>query len=323
MHAARRSVALFGSALLLALGLVVVFATGGNAASGAICPSTGPSCIDVSLFPRYLAVGSNGLAIAKFTNEAGATATHTVVAVMLPTGTSAAALSSVPAASCSTDTVSCSFGNVTGGSTVKVYVQFTADSASSAPATATAQVSFDEGNGNSGSPSNDTILSAPSNGISIVDSGTSTALNGKCSNADTVGASTSLQAITAAFSSAVGLPCAPVDSGIDLVHLVAGSNDRITFVDLPFLTGDGLATVDWVLVTLPKGTSVNKFVLHESPDGTTGGDPTTWPVVQPCVSHAPPAGQDSCIDSTAKFGSKGIELTLKVLGQGIDPAWWG
>jgi hypothetical protein len=190
---------------------------------------------------------------------------------------------------------------------------------------ATAQVSFAEGNGNSGSPTNDTVVSAPSNGITLVDTGASTALNGQCTGASSLAASTALQAITASYPKATGdLPCTPVDAGIDLVHVVAGSNNRITFLDLPLLSGDGLATVIWDLATLPQRTNVNNFVLHEIPGyPATIGDPSTWPAVQPCVAHAPPPGQDVCIDAREKLGSKGIRLTLKALGQGIDPGLWG
>jgi Domain of unknown function DUF11 len=315
--------------VLLGLGLgaclLVVFASRGSAASGSICPPTGTPCINAMLFPGYVAVGSNGLAAAKFTNEGTATATHTVVSVQLPSGTSAAAVSSVPAADCSTSTVSCSFGNVKAGSLVKVFVQFTATAASSDPVTATAQVSFDEGNGNNGTPSNDTVVSAPSNGITLVDTGASTAVNGKCTGASSLDASTALQALSATYPAAAGdLPCTPVDTGIDLVNIVAGSNDRITFIDLPLLSGSGLATVLWDLVTLPQGSNVNSFVLHEIPGyPATIGDPSTWPAVQPCVAHAPPPGQDVCIDVRAKLGSKGIRLTLKVLGRSVDPGLWG
>jgi hypothetical protein len=325
MNVATRSTALVLVGLVLSACLLVVFASRGSAASGSICPPTGTPCINVSLFPGFVAVGSNGLAVAKFTNEGGATATHTVVSVQLPSGTSAAAISSVPAAACSTSTVSCSFGNVKGGSQVKVFVQFTATAPSSGPVTATATVSFDEGNGNNGTPTNDTVVSGPSNGITLVDTGASSALNGKCTGASSLAASTDLQAISATYPAAAGdLPCTPVDTGVDLVNIVVGSNDRITFVDLPLLSGNGLATVLWDLVTLPKGTNVNSFVLHEIPGyPATIGDPSTWPAVQPCVSHAPPAGQDVCIDARAKLGAKGIRLTLQVAGQGVDPGLWG
>jgi hypothetical protein len=324
MSLTTRSRTLVLLAVGLAAGLLVVFATRGNAASGSICPPTGTPCINISLFPRFVAVDSNGLAAAKFRNEGTATATHTVVAVQLPAGTTAAAVSSVPAATCTVGAVSCSFGNVKAGELVKVFVQFTATAASAGPVTATARVSFAEGNGNSGSPTNDTIVSGASNGITLVDTGASTALNGQCTGASSLAASTALQAIAASYPAAAGdLPCTPVDAGIDLVTVVVGSNDRITFVDLPLLSGGGLATVVWDLLTLPKGTNVNSFVLHEAPSDGSIADPRNWPVVQTCVSHAPPAGQDACIDDRAKLGSKGIRLTLKALGQGVDPAFWG
>jgi hypothetical protein len=330
MKARRRPVALLGSALVLTVGLVIAFAGGGSAAGVHICPST--DCIKASLFPRYVAVGSNGLAIAKFTNEANATATHTVVSVQLPPGTTAAAITSAPPATCGTDTVSCSLGSVTGGSTVKVYVQFTAVSASSDPVSATATVSFAESNGTS--PTNDVVVSEPSNGVSIVDTTLDTAVDGRCANAGTVTGSTTAQAIKSSISSAAGLPCAPVDVGVDLgpTGVVTGNN-RIVFVDLPVFADGTLADVTYDLVTLPTGTNVNHFVLYEvlgypTIVGTPATNPSNFLVVPPCVDHALPPAQagntyDSCIDSRAKFGSKGIELKLKVLGQGVDPSYWG
>jgi hypothetical protein len=317
------SLFVFGAALVSAVGLVSVFATLGSAAGTNICPAAGPKCITTSLFPRYLAVGSSGLAIAKFTNEASSTATHTVVSVTLPAGTQTLTVSSSPAATCDLASVSCSFGLVSGHAIVKVYVVFKAVTASSAT-TATSTVSFDEGNGNSGSPTNDTVGSDPSAPIAIVDTGASAALNGKCAGADSVGASITSQTITATYPGASGgLPCTPVDTGVDLTNVVSGSNDRIMFVDLPALSGNGLATVVLDFATLPTGSNINKFVLYEIPGyPATIGDPSTWPTVPACVSHAPPSG-DSCIDKRAKFGAKGIELTLQVKGLGIDPSYWG
>jgi hypothetical protein len=317
------SLFVFGATLVSALGLVAVFATLGSAAGTNICPSAGPTCITTSLFPRYLAVGSPGLAIAKFTNEASSTATHTVVTVNLPAGTQAVSVSSNPSASCTTAPASCSFGSVSGHAIVKVYVVFTAAAASSATS-ATSTVSFDEANGNTGSPTNDTVVSGPSSPIAVVDTGASGALNGKCTGASVLSASIASQTITATYADAVGgLPCTPVDTGVDLTNVVSGSNDRIMFVDLPALSGDGLATVVLAFSTLPAGSNVNNFVLREIPGYPASiGDPATWPTVPACVNHAPPSG-DSCIDRRAKFGTKGIELTLKVRGVGVDPSYWG
>src|SRR5689334_23310410 len=136
-----RTAGLFGSALVLAAALVIVFATGGNAAGNRICPVKGPSCITTAILQNYAAVGSQGLAKATFTNQSNSSTNHTTVAVNLPAGTHATAISSVPSADCSTATVSCNFGHLAGPSTVKVFAIFAADSAAGG-VTITSTVSF-------------------------------------------------------------------------------------------------------------------------------------------------------------------------------------
>jgi hypothetical protein len=313
---------------VLGAALVIVFATGGSAAGIKICPAKGTSCITASAFPNFVAVGSNGLAIAKFTNQSSSTTNHTIVAVNLPASVQAAAISSTPVTTCSTATVSCDFGSLPGHSAVKVFVQFTGVTAATG-ATVTGTVSFDEGNGNTGSPSNDTVTSDASNAFTVVDTGTVGNLNGQCTpGGSSLSASTSLQSMSASYPATTdGVPCTPVDTGIDLVNLVKGSSDKIVFVDLPHLSGTGLADVTYDITTLPSGMNVNNFVLFEVVGyPATIGDPKQNPdnfiAVPACVDHAPPAGSDACIDSRAKFGTKGIELKLKALGQGVDPAWW-
>src|SRR4029078_5688095 len=111
--------------------LVIVFATGGNAAGIRICPAKGPSCISSAVFPNFVAVGTQGLAIANFTNQANSSTNHTVVGVSLPPEASAVAISSTPAATCSVANASCHFGGLPGHSAVKVFVIFSGDAAAS------------------------------------------------------------------------------------------------------------------------------------------------------------------------------------------------
>jgi hypothetical protein len=337
MVASRLRVAMLGG-LVAGTVLLTVLVTSGQAASPSICVKSPSPCLTISVVPSYVAVGSDGVALAKFTNQGTATATQTVVAVTPPPGTSPVLpILSTPAATCSgSPVVSCSFGSVPGGSTVKVVVRFHGDTASPRDGdgnpiagAAHAKVSFDEGNVNKNSPSNDTVF-VDSNSVAVVDVGSNTELNGKCADpvsTDSLSASTAIQLIKVSYPSAkasLGLPCTPVDVGIDLQHPVAGSGNKITFVALPSLSGDGLGTVIIDLPTLPQGSNLSKFVLREIPGypGTIGS-PAGWPQVIDCVAGAPAGGADSCILSRAKYGSKGIELTLKVVGTNVDPAYWG
>jgi hypothetical protein len=194
----------------------------------------------------------------------------------------------------------------------------------------TGTVTFDESNNNTGSPSNDTVFS-DSNTFRIVDTGTDGNLDGQCTGgASSVSAATDLQSMLANYSATSdALPCTPVDTGIDLVNLIKGSDDRIAFVDLPHLSGNGgLADVTYVLKTLPSGKNVNNFVLFQvigypNAIGDPKHNPDNFVQVPDCVNHAPPAGSAACIDGRSKFGNKGIQLQLKVVGSGVDPAFWG
>src|SRR5436190_21363162 len=101
-------------ALVVAIVLAVALAVRGNAAGVNICPANGPSCLAAQLLPGQLTVGSDGVAVARFENQASATATHTSVSIVLPSGTTAGSISSSPAATCTLATLTCSFGSVGG-----------------------------------------------------------------------------------------------------------------------------------------------------------------------------------------------------------------
>ena len=100
---------------------------------------------------------------------------------------------------------------------------------------------------------------------------------------------------------------------------LAGFTQNVVFVDLPLLSGNGLATITLIYVTLPSGVTWQNFKLYEVPL-----DPAQSPFqVQACNGNALPAGQDSCISGRKKYGTKGVELTLLVLGTGGDPKFAG
>src|SRR5205085_12256223 len=121
----------------------------------------------VSVAPIVLSTNKTGLAAVKFKNVFNkATATHTVLGLALPAGITlalptATAISSNPAATCSEQTVSCSFGSVPGGATVTMYVKFTTSLPAGSPlGSFIGRASFDESNGNTGTTTNDTFTTS-------------------------------------------------------------------------------------------------------------------------------------------------------------------
>jgi hypothetical protein len=91
------------------------------------------------------------------------------------------------------------------------------------------------------------------------------------------------------------------------------------FIDLPLLSGNGLATVNLIFTTLPPGVTWHTFVLYELPPSGPA-----FPV-PPCDGSQLPAGADSCIPSNGQqeYSPFGAQITLLVLGTGTDPRYAG
>jgi hypothetical protein len=316
------------AALVVAVIAAIFLAARGGAAGIRICPASGPSCLTASLLPGTLRVGGTGVLVARFTNEANSTATHTLIKITLPGGTTATGISSSPAATCVLSTLSCNFGNVKGHQMVKVFVQFTVQSASSS-AVGSAHLTIDEGNNTS--PTVDTV-DASTNGATF-SNGASTNVNGNCTNGGgSLSATIPGQAITATFPAAHGslhLPCTPVDTGI--LGTLAGFSQHVTFVDFPLLSGSGNGTVVLDFQTLPTGKTFLTFQLFEVP---ASGSPFAVPA---CVGGNLPTGRDACIQSQTELGDNddddnnpaladeddGAHIVLLVQGTGGDPKFVG
>jgi hypothetical protein len=299
------------AAVLVALVLGVVLAGRGGAAGVNICPATGPACLTAQLLPGQLRVGSDGVVIARFQNQASSNASHTVISVTLPAGTTPISITSSPAATCTLATLSCSFGSVAGKGVAKVFVRFTVTS-SSGNAIAGATLTFDEGNGTS--PTTDTVTAQSNAGV--FNAGTTTGVNGKCtSSGSSLAAFSAGESISATYPAALAslnLPCTPVDTGVG--GTIPGFTKNVVFVDLPLLSGNGLATLTIVFDTLPPGVNnVNQARLYEVP-------PTGSPFLVPdCVAGALPAGADACVNGKKKSGSSGVQFTVLAKGLGGDP----
>lgn len=318
-----------------AAAVLLAFATGGNAASSNACTQFSPAganCVVVSVAPIVLSANKTGLVAVKFKNVFNkATATHTVVRMALPTGTAATAVSSSPAATCSQQTVSCSFGSVPGGATVVMYVQFTTSlPAGSQLEQFVGRVSFDESNGNTGTTTNDTFATSanpPLIGAEISTDGHGADQAGLCTSnlSQTAFTTTSLVGQQANVSNlpaaAPGLPCTPVAAGVrdataDEQSACGGScPTQVSFVFFPVLDGNAKASVTLIFPTLPSSvTAWQKTPLFELL-GT--GTATNQVQVANCgASHNP--SPDTCITSLSKFGPKGVQFTLSVAGSPFD-----
>lgn len=315
------------------------FATGGKAASTNTCPPTSTtnpptsSCFSLVVLPNsYLTVSKTGLAIAEFANTLGtATANHVVITFTGLSGVSATAISASVPGPCSLQTLSCSLGSVPGGATVRVFLRFTAPSTPQQVGPLTATLGFDESNGNTGSPGNDTIQ-AISNQIVVVAPGTRSTppqLQGLCQA--TVSATNPLSLNTVSdrgqqtklstSSAADSLPCTPASAGIESALAppgACGGNDcttQLSFVFFPTLLNSAFATVvlDFPASELPDGTTPATFTLWEFLPGSAAQ------TVPDCPNQTP----DACIFLRQKFQGQGVELVLHVFGTPVDGHFGG
>jgi hypothetical protein len=315
--------------------LLLAFASGGNAASAKTCTqlsSTKANCLDVFVAPNVLSSNQTGLFVAKFKNAfANATATHTVVAAIMPTGATATSLSSSAPATCSLQSVSCNFGSVPGGATVALYVQFTTSlqSGSSLGAIRGA-VSFDESNGNTGTTTNDTFTTSSDATLiaPAITGGHGGDQGGLCSSnlaqsgfttTNLTGQQVNVSDLPAAAQG--GFPCTPVSGGSRAptaaeLSACGGSCPAPTaFVFFPVLTGNATVPVTLVYPTLPSGvTAWQKTPLFEFLG--TGSTQTLVRLVACGVTPNP--SPDTCIIGMSKFGSKGVQFTLSVAGNPFD-----
>lgn len=338
----RPRMAVIGAAAVAGVVALLVFAGGGNAASGNICtvPSqTSASCVKESVAPHVITANGDAVSITDFTNQSGvggANATHVVVSanfsaavmvkgiVLLVNGTQVSANACTPAPGSlpvSAATVSCPVGSVAGGGRVRMIVRFsTAVSTDIA-----AGVTYGEsGNDNCPNRPNCTVNDSQGNHDSLTVASGATA-QGNCFDASqfigglvTVSGSTVNKIVTASVGQAdstQNLPCTPVGAGVDTNqanHPTTFLTPDVAFVEFMKLSGNGTGTVTIELASVPSGFVLKEFV------GTDPTNPADWVAVPQCVSGLPPTGFDSCI---AKKNGK--RFTLNVFGSPVDPRYGG
>jgi hypothetical protein len=318
----------------------LAFASGGTAASSKSClqMSTSPpaaNCLFTAVVPSVLSANKTGLVVVRFKNIfANATATHTVLAATMPSGTTVVdngVSASTAGAICSQQTVSCDVGSVPGGSIVSMYVRFTT------PLTPPAQldpvkgfVSFDESNGNTGTTTNDSF-ETDSGTTSVVANitGTTGADQGGLCSADLTqtGFTTTNNGQQAKIgnlpAAAPGLPCTPVSAGVriptaeELQACGSACPANTAFVFFPVLANNAAAILTLNYPTLPPGvSSFKKTPLFEFlPD--KNGVLTLVQLVKCGVKPNP--SPDSCIvGDPQKFGSSGVSFTVSVTGSELD-----
>jgi hypothetical protein len=322
----------------------LAFASGGNAAGNNACTQLNPTqanCLFVSSVPSVLSANKIGLIVVRFKNTfANATATHTVTTAALPAGALVSAVSgSTGNASCSqppfTQTVSCSFGSVPGGSIVSMYVRFATSLSAGQLDPVHGTVTFAEGNGGT----NDTFAT---------DSGT-TAVVGDISPNGQGGAQAGLCASSLAQTGfnttdpngqqanignlpkgAPGLPCTPVSAGVRTPSPAEQSACQSSgpkapcpantaFVFFPVLQDNaaGVLTLNYP-TKAPGVTAVKNAPLFEFVPGGAGG----LTLVQVLKCGTPSLSPDSClISDPTKFGSQGVSFAVNVTGSELDGSY--
>jgi hypothetical protein len=331
----------------------LAFASGGNAAGNSACTQVSAAapkqanCLFVSVVPSVLSANKTGLLVVSFKNKfSNATATHTVLTAVMPSGTSVIPLNGVTTtanATCSqqSQTVSCSFGSgVPGGSIVSMYIRFTIlQSATSPLGPVNGSVSFDEGNGGT----NDTFFT-DSGATAIVGAispgGQGGAQGGLCeppSNLSQTGFNTTSgngqQAnIGDLPTSAPGLPCTPVSAGVVpatneenaacVARLGVACPADTAFVFFPVLANNAAAVLTVNYPTVPsfvtggwKNTPLFEFLADPQP-----GDPGHLTLIQLVKCGVTPnPSPDSCLlGDPKKFGSQGVSFSVSVTGSLLD-----
>ena len=350
----------------------LAFATGGKAASPNVCttssnltafPKIYASCVKEAVFPHTLSAGLDfasgqaAVASTKFTNQSGiggATATHTA---LIATFSSPVQVDSItvylsgvkvnsPTCTATASTATCSdIGNVPGGSTARMIVQFSTATTGTLTIFGTATYG-ESGNDNPGGPNgttNDRQQSAPDT-VAVVAGGL---VQSKCTSSDfalpIAGDSTissTLSYVKAADSNIAGI-CTPAATGV--IPNSTGVHTEVAFFDVPTLFGGttafgGLATFKLFITPLPSGVTVKNAPIFE--DVSAAQDFSSFIVVPPCTSSGSPPNpgvpaaaasaltnnqqvNDSCIYNRATLPRGGGEFDLHVFGSAIDAKYSG
>jgi hypothetical protein len=328
---ARNAAAAF---VVIAIATALAVATRGNAASGNICnsPSVGTplsaaSCVKQFVLPHYVTAGSTVLSVTKFFNQSGsggATATHVVVAVDF--GAAATSITSIQVSVnatsldpsiCTTQTsagapvgVSCPVGNIAGGGSAKLVVQYV----TSHGGQLTGSASYGEGGGNPSNPPNDFQVNYDT--LNVIGDGSA---SGSCFAIPwSVTGSTAKQSTAASGNPLTdgSFPCTFADAGVfSTAPPFAGTpTTQVSFVEFPVLPS--MATVVIKFTPLPAPLKWQSFPLNENNGGANF-------VVPNCNKDGSVPAGDSCIYNRSTLPKGGAEIDLHVTGSPADGSYWG
>ena len=278
----------------------------------------------ITLYPApVVTAGQQTLAIVKFANVGGNSLNHVTVTVPLPAGS--AFLSSLSSGGCTSSggTVTCLVGRVAAGGSATRFIVFTAPAAGSLTLTST--VTWDESLNNS-VHQDTTTASATANVVS----GTDANALGTCSssNADlataaaTSGAGNQVNTVVKFSTNSQGLPCTPISVQDDVSSTITTCTAKPcvgSSATLPQLASPAIVTITFDGSLFPPpggGPNPNSFVVYE-----VAGNPSGDPVPKCSTGTTTPYG--TCEVGASKYGSRGIQVTLKVPGRAIDPQWFG
>ena len=355
-----RLLALGGVAALAVIAAALAFATGSRAASGNICtinsgtpPTAQASCIQEFVGPDSISLGGDAVSVTKFHNEStisGATATHVLLTVTLPTGVttdgSGSAFVAAPGTTtytpispnpCTTtsSSVSCPVGNIKGDGRAKVVVQVKGNTAGSYRLNV--EATYGEGSGGTSNPPNDDQINWTTLNVGVA------GVAGDCINipAGQTGGVTGggngqqTQVITGPAGDGT-LPCTFTEAGASQFAGGPGVAPNISFVEFPGLSGNGYATVYIIFNPIPTGFNLNKSPIFEDTSGN--GTFATYITVPACDKKGnivgptgnPIVGQtdpspvnDSCIFARTSLGKNSGEIGMHVLANPFDQTYKG
>jgi hypothetical protein len=337
-HSGYRKIALVASLAAI----TVLAATAGIGGAATPLPS-----LTVTVVPKpAVTAGQNVLSILKFEYPAGAsptTITGVFVLVEIPAGSDfkAAPLSSPNCKSQSVGIVRCDIGNVrTGDNPTTIFVVVNAPS--SAPTTGTpisiSGTAYWNENVNGSNPRPNNSVPADPDSTFVFPSTGVVNTNGKCtvggSSLDTstqFGGSNQQATHVDYPANDQGFPCTP-----------ASIQDDLTAEPNNGSCAGGVRACKFSQIVLPKlpegsfATDVIKFDGSLFPSPGSGPSPTTFRVLElldppdptteivPLCSTGNRTAGGACEITAAKFGSRGIQVTLSIVPQGlIDPRYGG
>jgi hypothetical protein len=280
----------------------------------------------ITLYPApVVTAGTQTLAIVKFANVGGNSLNHVTVTVQLPAGSSF--LSSLSSSGCTSSnglTAVCLIGHVGAGGSATRYVVFSAPSGTGQLAVS-GTATWDESLGNT-THEDTTTASATTSVVSGIDAnalGTCSSSNADLATAAaTSGSGNQVNTVVKFSTNNQGLPCTPISVQDDVLSTITACTAKPcvgSSATLPQLASPATVTITFDGSLFPPpgaGPNPNGFVVYE-----IAGNPSGDPVPKCSTGLTTPYG--TCEVGASKYGSRGIQVTLKVPGRAIDPQWAG